>query len=221
MTARDEAARLGATLDALAAAFPGATVLVADDGSRDATAAVARAAGALVVTASRRGKGEAASLAARALPDAAPVVVLCDADLGSSAAELTALVRAVESGEGDLAIAAFRRRAGGGVGIVLRASGRAIERGTGTRPRAPLSGQRALRREVLDSVLPFAPGFGMETGMTIDALRAGHRLVEVELDLEHRTTGRTPAGFRHRARQLRDVLRAARARAPGRREPPA
>ena len=47
----------------------------------------------------------------------------------------------------------------------------------------------------------------METGMTIDAHRAGYRLVEVELDLEHRATGRTAAGFLHRARQLRDIAR--------------
>jgi hypothetical protein len=33
------------------------------------------------------------------------------------------------------------------------------------------------------------------------------RLTEVELDLEHRATGRTAPGFRHRARQLRDFLR--------------
>jgi hypothetical protein len=42
----------------------------------------------------------------------------------------------------------------------------------------------------------------METAMTIDAHRAGFRLVEVELPLEHRATGRTPAGFLHRLRQL-------------------
>jgi glycosyltransferase involved in cell wall biosynthesis len=214
VTARDEAGRLGVTLDALAAAFPGAPVVVADDGSRDATAAVARARGAHVVVARRRGKGEAATLGARELPSA-PVVLLCDADLGASAQELPALVRAVEEGRGDLAVATFARRVGGGVGLVLRASGRAVERAAGVRPRAPLSGQRALRRELLDAVLPFAPGFGMETGMTLDALRAGYRLVEVELALEHRATGRTPAGFLHRARQLRDVLRAsARARRP-------
>jgi hypothetical protein len=48
----------------------------------------------------------------------------------------------------------------------------------------------------------------METGMNIDALRAGLRVVEVELDLEHRATGRTLGGFVHRWRQLRDILRA-------------
>jgi hypothetical protein len=47
----------------------------------------------------------------------------------------------------------------------------------------------------------------METAMTIDAVRAGFRLVEVELELEHRSTGRTAAGFLHRFRQLLDIMR--------------
>ena len=62
-------------------------------------------------------------------------------------------------------------------------------------------------------MLPFADGYGMEIGMTIDAVRAGHRVVEVELDLTHRATGRTLAGFLHRGRQLVDFVRAYRARA--------
>jgi hypothetical protein len=44
--------------------------------------------------------------------------------------------------------------------------------------------------------------------MTIDAVRAGYSVTEVELDLEHRATGRTLDGFIHRARQLRDFARA-------------
>ncbi len=63
------------------------------------------------------------------------------------------------------------------------------------------------RRDVVAAVLPFARGFGMETAMTIDALRAGFRLVEVELEPEHRATGRTAAGFLHRFRQLVDIVR--------------
>ena len=64
-----------------------------------------------------------------------------------------------------------------------------------------------MRGEVIDAVLPFAPGYGMEIGMTIDAVRAGYRVAELELDLEHRATGRTFAGFLHRGRQLRDFAR--------------
>jgi hypothetical protein len=44
--------------------------------------------------------------------------------------------------------------------------------------------------------------------MTIDALRKGLTVVEIPLDLEHRATGKTLAGFAHRARQARDILRA-------------
>src|SRR5436189_192578 len=61
---------------------------------------------------------------------------------------------------------------------------------------------------VLRSVLPLAAGFGLETGMTIDAARAGSRIREIELALEHRATGRTPRAFAHRARQLLDSARA-------------
>jgi hypothetical protein len=46
--------------------------------------------------------------------------------------------------------------------------------------------------------------------MTVEAHRAGLRLVEVEVALVHRTTGRDVRGFAHRARQLVDVLRVAR-----------
>jgi hypothetical protein len=73
---------------------------------------------------------------------------------------------------------------------------------------APMSGQRAMRPGVLSQLLPFASGFGIETGMTIDALRNGLRVVEVVLDLEHRATGRSLRGFIHRGRQARDALRA-------------
>ena len=88
----------------------------------------------------------------------------------------------------------------------------AIARRCGFRARAPISGQRAMRGETLRAVLPLAPGFGMELGMTVDAVRAGMRVCELELDLSHRATGRTPRGFLHRARQLRDFVRAYRAR---------
>jgi hypothetical protein len=218
VTARDESARLGITLSAVRMAFPTARVVVADDGSRDATPEIAEAHGAELVRCPRRGKGQAATAAARTLAGTArpAVVVLCDGDLGDSASCLGELEAAVTDGRGDLAVAAFRRRVGGGFGIVLHFAAAAVERRGGVRPGAPLSGQRALTWEALQAVLPFAPGFGMETGMTIDALRAGFRLVEVELPLTHRATGRSPAGFLHRASQLRDVVRAGRARRPRR-----
>ncbi len=206
VTAYNEGDRLPATLAALAEAFPGARVIVADDASEDHTAEAARAGGAEHVRAPRRlGKGGVASLAAERLrPE--ETLVLCDGDLGESALQLRGLVAALD-GQADLAVASFARRVGGGFGIALGFAGWAIRRLTGLTPAAPISGQRALKPEVAAAVIPFAPGFGMEIGMTVDAHRAGFRLVEVELELAHRATGRTLAGFLHRARQLRDFAR--------------
>ena len=205
IAARDEADRIGETVRAVGEAFPGAAVVVADDGSRDATAQVARDAGADVVRLARSaGKGGAATLAAEHALAAEPaIVLLCDADLAGSAARLRPLVDAVQAGDADLAVAVFARRVGGGFGIAVGFAHWAIRNLTGLDLQAPISGQRALRAEVLDLVTPFAPGFGMEIGMTVDAARAGFRVVEVEVDLEHRATGRTWRGFTHRFRQLR------------------
>ncbi len=218
VTAYNEAARIGATLDALAAAFPGAPVWVADDGSTDATPLLASESGARVVRSERMiGKGEAATSAVReALQNAGAatgeeeqgsVFVLCDADLGDSALELVALADAVRGGDTDMAVAAFATRVGGGVGLAVAFARWAIRRRCGLSLRAPISGQRALRTSTLADVLPFAAGFGMEIGMSIDAARAGHRVAEIELDLSHRATGRTLAGFVHRGRQLVDFVR--------------
>jgi glycosyltransferase involved in cell wall biosynthesis len=216
VAARNEADRIALTVGALREALPAASVWVADDASEDGTAEVAMAAGARVVSRGRpHGKGANVTAAAEAaLGDTPPpaIVLLCDGDLGACAGRLTTLVEAVERDECDLAVAVFSRRVGGGFGLAVGFAAWATERLGGVRPRAPISGQRALRLDALRATLPFARGYGMELGMTVDALRAGLRLGEYELDLEHRATGRSLAGFRHRGRQLADFLSAYRAR---------
>jgi glycosyltransferase involved in cell wall biosynthesis len=213
VSAYNEADRLGDTLNAVSEAFPGARVIVADDCSTDATPQIAETAGVELVRPHKHvGKGGANSVAvmrliSRGAPPELPVVVLCDGDLGASARELPRLVEALERDEGDLAVASFARRVGGGFGFAVGFSRWAIRRRAGVDASAPISGQRALKPDVVRAVLPFAPGFGMETAMTIDAVRAGFRLVEVELALEHRATGKTLRGFLHRFRQLLSFAR--------------
>ncbi len=214
VAAHNEADRIGATLDALARAFPSAHVVVADDASADGTSEVALARGAQIVSRRRpHGKGANVTAAAEAALGTgsgteSPVFLLCDADLGASAVELRGLVAAVDRGACDLAVAVFRNRVGGGFGLTLGFARWAIERRCGYRAVAPISGQRAMRAAVLRDLLPLAPGYGLETAMTVDAVRAGYRLCEIELDLEHRATGRTLGGFLHRGVQLRDIARA-------------
>ncbi len=218
VAARNEADRIGITLRALAEAFPSAPLIVGDDASSDATAEVALAHGAEVVSRRRpHGKGANVTAAVATVIDRAaepdpPTFLLCDADLGASAGELVRLVDLVEEGEADLAVGAFGRRVGGGFGIALRYAERAVERLCGYRARAPISGQRALSARAMRVAYPFAAGFGMEIAMTVDVVRAGLVVRELELSLTHRATGRTPAGFLHRARQLRDFRRVVRAR---------
>ena len=125
----------------------------------------------------------------------------------SPPAQLAQLVDAVGRGECDLAVAALSRRVGGGFGVALGFARWAIRRLCGFEAMAPISGQRAMRLDVLRGTLPFAAGFGMEIGMTVDAVRAGYSVREYELDLDHRATGRDLDGFLHRGGQLRDFLR--------------
>ena len=205
--ARDEAGSVGATVRALEPLVD--DVVVVDDASTDGTAAAALVAGASVLHASRRrGKGRAVEEALGRL-EPAEIWLFADADLGSTAGRLGPLVAAVREGHADVAIAVFAKLQGGGFGIVKAMAGRTIGRLTGSEPREPLSGQRALSAAALATVRPLAPGFGLETAMTIDAVRAGLRVVEIPIDgLSHRATGRGARGFAHRARQGLDILAA-------------
>lgn len=219
VAARNEADRVGETVRAVREVFPDASVWVADDASTDGTAEVAMMAGAQVVSRGRpHGKGGNVTAAVEAALSAEPapaLVLLCDGDLGGSAARLAPLVAAVERGECDLAVAAFANRVGGGFGLALGFARWAIRRLCGIETEAPISGQRALTVDALYGTIPFSKGFGMEIGMTVDAVRAGFRLREYELDLRHRASGRTVPGFVHRGRQLWDFLGAYRERRIG------
>ena len=246
--AKNEAERIEATI-ASARGIPGVDlVVVVDDGSSDATSAVAMGADALVVR-HKTNRGKAAAMATGAqmvaiqegaeradggesfseelhaeprspghtgpLPvidasDPVPRALLfLDADMGETAAAAQPLVEAV-LGEGvDMAIALLPPQPGaGGMGVVVRTARRGIERATGWEAAQPLSGTRCITRETWQACQPLAPGWGVETSLTIDALTAGFWVKEVPAELHHRATGNDLRGRLHRAAQLRDVLRA-------------
>jgi glycosyltransferase involved in cell wall biosynthesis len=215
IAARDEGDRVGATVRAVRS-IPGVSeVVVVADGSRDGTPGEARRAGARVLTASRpRGKG--AALQEGVDRGEGDIYLLLDGDLGSSAGEAARLLEPVIAGEADLAIGVLPRDPRhGGLRIVKRFASAIIRALSGFRTREPLSGQRAVRAEVLRAVRPLAPGFSVEVAMTVDAVRAGFRVIEVPVAMAHDPTGRDVAGFVHRARQGLAVVRAALPRALG------
>jgi glycosyltransferase involved in cell wall biosynthesis len=214
--AYNEADRVGDTV-AAAAGLPGVDlVVVASDGSTDATVRIARQAGALVWK-SPRNQGKAAAMQAGAaavrqadLRDPAPGgarhLLFLDADLGATAANAGPLIDPVAAGAADATIAAFASRVKlGGHGFVVRLSGTGIRRATGWAPAQPLNGQRCLTRAAFEAVTPLARGFGVETAMTIDLMRKGLRVTEVEVDMAHRATGTDFAAQLHRGRQFADV----------------
>ncbi|MGW4469266.1 glycosyltransferase family 2 protein [Nonomuraea sp. NPDC004354] len=218
--AKDEAERIGATV-AAATKLPGVDlVVVVDDGSTDQTGRVARAAGARVVRHSRnRGKAgamESGAEAVRLLDGPTPRHLLfLDADLGDTARAASALVEPVRAGEADMTIAVFATRVKlGGHGIVVRLARDGIKRASGFSAAQPLNGQRCLTRDAFEAARPLAHGFGVETALTIDLVRKGFRVVEVEADMAHRATGTDWRAQLHRARQLRDVARALATREP-------
>jgi glycosyltransferase involved in cell wall biosynthesis len=222
--ARNESDRIRATV-AGAAGLPGVDlVIVVDDGSRDGTAAAAQDAGATVVRHSRsRGKAAAMESGAEAVrlleardgrADPRHLLFL-DGDLGETASRAAPLAAPVQAGEADMTIAVFTDRVRrGGHGFVVALSGAGIERATGWRPAQPLNGQRCLTRAAFEAARPLAAGFGAETGLTIDLLRRGMRVREVEVPLAHRATGTDWRSQLHRARQFADVARALLPRAP-------
>lgn len=200
--------RIAATV-AATAAIPGVTrVLVVDDGSGDGTTAAALAAGAeVLVLPVNRGKGGAVAAGVAASPDA-DVFLLIDADLQHTAAEAARLLPPVLAGEADMTVAVLPDAAGrGGFGLVRDLAARGIRRASGWSTTAPLSGQRAVRAELLRG-LTSAERFGLEVALSIDAVRAGARVLEIDAPIEHRHTGRTWRGFLHRGQQGLDILRA-------------
>lgn len=214
--AKDEAERIVATIRSVRR-IPGiAVVIVVDDGSLDATARLAAAEGAEVVRHARNhgkadammsGIGRLRGLVRVGRADADTAVLFVDADLEASAEAVGALVEPVTRGEADLTIARLPKQTapGGGFGLVVGLAQRGIEELTGWMPVQPLSGMRCLSPKAIAVATPFARGWGVEVGMTIDVLDAGLTVLEVPCELHHRVTGRDWRSQVHRAAQYRDV----------------
>lgn len=216
--ARDEAATVsrvvGPLVDVLVAGCGLVDeVVVADDGSTDATAATAEAAGARVL---RRhgppGKGLAMAEAGRAA--SGDVLVFLDADVRNFGPHfVTRLLRPLLHGDGHvvLAKAAYRRPLHG----VDGEGGRVTE--LLVRPlierlfpdlaflAQPLAGEVAIRRAALDELVLEA-GYGVEIGMLIDVARRFGVGAIAEVDLGERVHRNRSLG--ELADQSRQILAA-------------
>lgn len=210
LPARDEAATVGAVVEVIVEELQRRyqlvdEVLVVDDGSVDATAAVATAAGATVVSAAgvlgdhgpATGKGEAIwkGLAA----SRGDVVVWCDADICDfDPTFVTGLLGPLLGDPSvDFVKACYRRDLDGRRGE----GGRVTE--LVARPllrlrfphlvgfAQPLAGEFAGRRTVLER-LPVAPGYGVDLALLIDVASAIGLDAMAQVDLGHRSHRNRP-----------------------------
>jgi glycosyltransferase involved in cell wall biosynthesis len=217
--AYNESERITSTIEALASRGEIDTIVVVDDGSTDNTAEVARRAGAdeVVVLAKNGGKGAALCAGYLAARDRADVFLLLDADLGRTATECVKLLAALEAEAADMVIGMLPADVtldsagslGGGMGFVVRLARWGLRRKTGIDWRQPLSGQRAVRKSVIESISGrFASGFGVEVSLTLAAIKAGYKVVEVETAFRHRVTENDLSDLLHRGKQFIDVAKA-------------
>lgn len=205
--AYNEEARLGDTLEAVKSLDGIRKILVVNDGSTDKTAEVADKYDIeLVDLGDNVGKGGAMNSAIPYIDT--DIIVFLDADLGSSASEATKIIKPLLENRADLVIAAFpppTRK--GGFGLVKKTAAKAIKQAGEMEVTAPLSGQRAMTKEVLKVVTPFSEAYGVELAMTIKALKHGFKVIEVPTLMKHNETGRDLAGFKHRGKQFMDVVK--------------
>lgn len=177
---------------------PRVTVLVADNGSRDRTAAVAAGAGAYVVPAPRRGYGSACLAALDALPADADVVLFADGDGSDDPGDVPALLEPVARGEAELCIGS--RALGEQLGLV--------ERGALTGPQrfgnhlattlvravfgvhfSDLGPFRAITTTALKSLGMDDPDFGWTVQMQARAAARGLKVREVPVHYRRRRAG--------------------------------
>jgi glucosyl-3-phosphoglycerate synthase len=168
-----------ASVVAFALADPAtAEVVVIDDSSIDDTAALARAAGARVITSTMLGKGT--SMLDGAMAAKHDILVYLDGDLAGLRPGLVGdMARPLLAGEADFVKARFGRSGGRVTELTAKPMLKVFFPELANLAQ-PLGGIIAARRSLLQQ-LNFEDGYGVDIGLLIDASRAGARVTEVDI----------------------------------------
>jgi glycosyltransferase involved in cell wall biosynthesis len=172
-------------------------VVIADNGSTDRTAEVARAGGADVVTESERGYGAACLAGIRylaQLDDPPEILVFLDADGSDDPADLVRVIAPIERGDADLVLG-VRRGEHGDVGTILphaRLGNRIVLTLTMLlfgKSFADLPPFRAARFDRLLDLEMDDRNWGWTLQMQLRAVRLGLRIEEVDVVHRRRSEG--------------------------------
>lgn len=192
-------------------------MVVIDDGSKDNTLSQVQkykenSKRKVTVYSLKENKGKGAALNYGLANTFADIYLLLDADLGHTASLADALLQPVLSNKAHMTIASFTENQSltsskMGFGFARRTATFGIQLLTGVNISSPLSGQRAIKADVLKTLGEFSPGFGVEVCLTTGAVHHGFKILEVPVAMKHRAHGRGLRGFKHRGRQWIHVLR--------------
>ncbi|MDG3006927.1 glycosyltransferase [Paludisphaera mucosa] len=189
----NEAAAVGRVVDDFRAHLPGAEIVVFDNASDDATAAIAADRGARVVPVPDRGKGFAVRAAFATLKDY-DVVVMVDGDGTYPAEAAPRLVEPVLGGRAEMTVGARRPVPGAQAMAPIRALGNVLIRSTfriliGPGTGDLLSGYRAFSRRFVEAVDLRSEGFEIETELAVAATARGFPTIEIDVPYHPRIAG--------------------------------
>ncbi|MEP7027394.1 MAG: glycosyltransferase family 2 protein [Candidatus Eisenbacteria bacterium] len=192
--ALDEEAALGPVLEQVDRAIVD-SIVVADNGSADRTAEVARAGGAIVVHEPRRGYGSACLRALREGPQA-DLVVFMDGDGSSDPREIERLLEALLDRDADLVIGSRTLGASEkGALTPVQSMGNTLVcwlvRRLWDVSYTDLGPFRAIRREALERLHMSDPDFGWTIEMQVKAAQLGLRTADVPATSRTRRAGRS------------------------------
>ena len=167
-------------------------IRVIDNGSTDATAQRARAAGAEVLTEPRCGYGQACRRGLSAIPRGVAWILFCDADGSDNLDDVDLMIEAAEQADFVLGNRFATKTGREAMTSVQRFGNRLvsklIEHGWGFRF-ADFGPLRLIRRQALDDIDMRERGFGWNVIMQIRALEAGLKIREVPVRYRPRQGG--------------------------------
>ncbi|WZL74912.1 glycosyltransferase family 2 protein [Clostridiaceae bacterium 35-E11] len=208
LPAYNEGDRLKYTIDGIKSSKYVDKIVVIDDGSKDDTFLIAKSNDVEAYQLDRNyGKGFAMNYGIKKVLRDSKIVVFLDADIGETASDVDKLIAPILMGETDVTIARFpSAKKKGGFGLVKSLARLGVRFYTGHTINTSLSGQRAFEVDVLKQLGEIPSDYGVEVGMTIDILKMGFKIKEVDVNMTHRETGRDIKGFIHRGKQFYQIL---------------